>query len=98
MLNNAVGKSVQDGPLDCQVIKVITMEEQENLQLARQGRQVALVIAGAMLFWIVMQWFGSQIGLTMRVFVLIDLAVLAAFLWALIVAFQLWCKRQAENK
>jgi len=30
--------------------------------------------------------------------VLIDLAVLAAFLWALVVAFQLWRKRQAEDE
>ena len=74
------------------------MDEHENLQLARQGRKVALVIAGAMLFWIAMQWFGPQIGLTMRFFVLIDLAVLAAFLWALVVAFQLWRKRQAEDE
>lgn len=74
------------------------MAEQENLEFARQGRQVALVISGAMLFWIVMQWFGPQMGLTMRVFVLIDLAVLAAFLWALVVAFQLWRKRQAEGE
>jgi branched-subunit amino acid ABC-type transport system permease component len=56
------------------------------------------MIAGAMLFWIAMQWFGPQIGLTMRVFVLIDLAVLAAFLWALVVAFQLWRTRQAEDE
>jgi len=74
------------------------MGEHENLQLARQGRKVALVIAGAMLFWIAMQWFGPQIGLTMRFFVLIDLTVLAAFFWALVVAFQLWRKRQAEDE
>ena len=93
-----VDQGVRDGALDRQVIKAMTMDEQENLQLAREGRQVALVIAGAMLFWIVMQWFGPQIGLTMRFFVLIDLAVLAAFLWALVVAFQLWRKRQAEDE
>ena len=93
-----VDQSVRDGALDRQVIKALTMGEHENLQLARQGRQVGLVIAGAMLFWISIQWFGPQIGLTMRFFVLIDLAVLAAFLWALVVAFQLWRKRQAEDE
>jgi hypothetical protein len=98
MQSNMVDQSVRDGALDRQVIKAMTMDEQENLQLARQGRKVALMIAGAMLFWIAMQWFGPQIGLTMRVFVLIDLAVLAAFLWALVVAFQLWRKRQAEDE
>lgn len=93
-----VDQSVRDGALDRQVIKALTMGEHENLQLARQGRKVALVIAGAMLFWIAMQWFGPQIGLTMRFFVLIDLTVLAVFFWALVVAFQLWRKRQAEDE
>ena len=93
-----VDQSVRDGALDRQVIKALTMGEHENLQLARQGRKVALVIAGAMLFWIAMQWFGPQIGLTMRFFVLIDLTVLAAFFWALVVAFQLWRKRQVEDE
>ena len=45
----------------------------------RQGRLVALVIAGAMLLWIVVQWLGPKLGLAGRFAILIDLAVLAAF-------------------
>jgi hypothetical protein len=39
-----VDQSVWDGALDRQVIKAVVMAEQENLEFARQGRQVALVI------------------------------------------------------
>jgi hypothetical protein len=43
------------------------------------------------------QWLGSEIGLTTRYTVLIDLGVLAAFFWALLVSFQMWRKRQTDD-
>lgn len=61
---------------------------------ARQGRFVAIVIAGAMLFWIVAQWIGSKLGIDVRYQVLIDLITLAAFAWALVVTILIWRKRQ----
>ena len=73
------------------------MDEEQDHKIARQGRVVSLVIAGAMLFWIAVQWLGSEIGLTTRYAVLIDLGVLAAFFWALLVSFQLWRKRQTDD-
>ena len=62
-----------------------------------QGRIAAIVIAGAMVFWIVAQWIGSKLGIPVRFQVLIDLIALAAFFWALVVTFQIWRKRQ-NNK
>ncbi len=65
-----------------------------ELELAKQGRIVALVIAGSMLFWIVAQWLGPQLGVAGRYAFLIDLMVLAALFWSMVVTFQIWRKRQ----
>ena len=73
------------------------VRQDRDHKIARQGRVVSLVIAGAMLFWIAVQWLGPEIGLTTRYAVLIDLGVLAAFFWALLVSFQLWRKRQTDD-
>ena len=64
----------------------------------RQGRLVALVIAGAMLMWIVVQWLGPKFGLALRFAILIDLAVLAAFIWAMVVSLRMWRLRQKQGK
>ena len=64
----------------------------------RQGRLVALVIAGAMLMWIVVQWLGPKFGLALRFAILIDLAVLAAFIWAMVVSLRMWRHRQQQRK
>jgi hypothetical protein len=66
----------------------------EEAALARQGRIVALVIAGSMLFWIAASSVGPALGLPGRFAILIDLAVLAALLWSMIVTYQIWRKRQ----
>ena len=73
------------------------MDEEQDRKIARQGRVVSLVIAAAMLFWIAVQWLGPGISLTTRYAVLIDLGVLAAFFWALLVSFQMWRKRQTDD-
>lgn len=64
----------------------------------RQGRLVALVIAGTMIFWVVAQWMGAAIGLPNRYVFLVDFFALAGFLWALIVTWQIWRKRRDRNK
>jgi hypothetical protein len=69
---------------------------QNNSQdaLAKKGRMVALVIAGAMVFWILAQWIGPQLGMPGRFALLIDFAVLAALVWSMIVTYQIWRARQ----
>ncbi|MCG6903654.1 MAG: DUF5337 domain-containing protein [Rhodobacter sp.] len=62
--------------------------------LARQGRLVALVIAGTMVLWMLAQWIGREVGLQARFVFLFDLAALGGFIWALVVTYQIWRKRR----
>lgn len=70
------------------------MGQDKDAEQARQGRIVALVIAGTMIGWIVAQWLGKQVGMDNRFAVLIDLAALAGFFWALVVTLQIWRNRR----
>jgi threonine/homoserine/homoserine lactone efflux protein len=63
-------------------------------EVARQGRLVALVIAGTMLLWMAAQWLGAALELPARFVFLFDLAALAGFIWALFVGVQIWRKRR----
>ncbi|MDA7827751.1 DUF5337 domain-containing protein [Rhodobacteraceae bacterium] len=73
------------------------MDREAEKRFARQGRTTALVIAGAMLIWLAAQWIGPKLGLAGRYAILVDLLVLAAFFWALVVSFQMWRKRQSDK-
>ena len=70
------------------------MDRDPGQDIARQGRIVALVIAGAMLLWMGAQFVGAKLALEARYMFLIDLLALAAFVWALIVTYQIWRKRR----
>ncbi len=72
----------------------MTQPSEQDKALARQGRLVALVIAGTMILWFAAQWIGRELGLEARFVFLFDLAALAGFLWALIVTYQIWRKRR----
>ncbi|MES2433870.1 MAG: DUF5337 domain-containing protein [Pseudomonadota bacterium] len=61
---------------------------------ARQTRLVALVIAGTMLLWMAGQQIGFELGLPLKYTLLLDLAALAGFIWALIVTYQIWRARR----
>ena len=73
------------------------MDQSTELQFARRGRLLALVIAGTMLFWLAPQWIGPKIGLAGQYAVLIDLVVMAAFVMTIYNGLQLWRKRH-NNK
>ncbi|MEM6275782.1 MAG: DUF5337 family protein [Pseudomonadota bacterium] len=64
-----------------------------DMARARTGRTVALVLVGATLIWLLAQVLGPKLGLPGEYAILFDLAALAAFLWAIIVAFRLWRTR-----
>ncbi|SEK70387.1 DUF5337 domain-containing protein [Pacificibacter marinus] len=72
------------------------MAPDKDSRLAKKARLVSLVIAGTMVLWIGAQWVGSTLGLTTRYAVLFDLLALAAFVWALIVIYQIWRARQSS--
>ncbi|MDB5657812.1 MAG: hypothetical protein JWS10_427 [Cypionkella sp.] len=61
---------------------------------ARQTKLVALVIAGTMILWMVGQQIGAELGLPLKYTLLLDLAALAGFIWALVVTYQIWRKRR----
>ena len=66
-------------------------------RLARKSRTVSLVIAGAMVIWLLAQVLGPQLGLPGRYALLVDFAALAALIWALVVTLQIWRARKAAH-
>lgn len=65
---------------------------------AKKGRTAAFVIAGSILVWFLMQWLAVQLNIASRIMLLIDLAVMAAMVWSLIVTFQIWRARRDADK
>ncbi|MCV2875120.1 DUF5337 domain-containing protein [Rhodobacteraceae bacterium XHP0102] len=67
----------------------------QEAALDRKGRIAALVIAGAMLAWMLLQLIGAHMNWPLRVAFLFDLAAMAALFWALVVTYQVWQGRKA---
>ncbi len=59
-----------------------------------EGRRIALVVAGAAVFWVAVEFLGGQMGWPPKYILLADLSVGAAFIWAMVAAFRLW-RRQS---
>ncbi|WP_172330746.1 DUF5337 domain-containing protein [Mangrovicoccus sp. HB161399] len=66
---------------------------EDEVRLARKGRKVALVVAATMVLWFGVQLAGAAFGLPVRIAFLFDFAAIAAFVWALVVTYQLWQAR-----
>lgn len=69
----------------------------EPQNLAREGRLVALVIAGTMLLWLAVQALGAKLGWEARYAFLADLAAIAGFIWALVVTWRIWQRQKAQR-
>ena len=74
------------------------MHSQKDHMQAKKGRTASLVIAGAMLIWLAMQWAAVQLDISSRYMLLLDLAVMAAMVWSLVVTFQIWRARRDADK
>ncbi|HAB77039.1 DUF5337 domain-containing protein [Planktomarina sp.] len=74
------------------------MHSEKDHTQAKKGRTASLVIAGAMLIWLAMQWAAVQLDISSRYMLLLDLAVMAAMVWSLIVTFQIWRARRDADK
>ena len=70
------------------------MRDDHEKSLSRQARLVSLVIAATMIFWMLAQFIGGQLGLPSHYVFLFDLFALAGFFWALVVTWQIWRKRR----
>lgn len=73
------------------------MSDDRDRRIAAKSRVAGLVIAGTMVIWLIGGWLGPDLGLTARHLFLLDFAALAAFVWALVVAYQAWRLRQADK-
>lgn len=73
------------------------MSDARHKAFARKGQIAGLVIAGAMLIWLGVQLWGQDLGISARYMFLFDFAALAAFFWALVVAWQMWQQRSDEK-
>jgi len=74
------------------------MNNELDQQIARKGRHVALVIAGAMVIWFGAGLLGSALGLPGRFALLVDFAALAALIYAFFNIYQIWRLRQEDNQ
>ena len=72
----------------------LPMQNADDAALDRKGRVAALVIAGTMLLWMLMQAIGAHLGWPTRLVFLFDLAAIAALFWALVVTYQVWQGRK----
>ncbi len=70
------------------------MSTELDQQIARKGRHVALVIAGAMIIWFGAGVLGGALGLPGRFALLFDFAALAALIYAMVNIYQIWRMRQ----
>jgi uncharacterized iron-regulated membrane protein len=66
------------------------MVVKESRSDLRQGRVVGVVIAVAMILWLLAQWLGPYLGLPGRYALLIDFLALVAFLWAIVSGILMW--------
>jgi|TARA_B110000259_G_scaffold97800_1_gene112998 hypothetical protein len=74
------------------------MPPQHDHIQAKKGRTAGLVIAGSMLVWLGMQWAAVELNMSSRYMLLLDLAVMAAMVWSLVVTFQIWRTRRDADK
>ncbi|MDP3262800.1 MAG: DUF5337 domain-containing protein [Tabrizicola sp.] len=66
----------------------------DDMKRAAQARLVAFVIAGTMILWMGAQWLGGELGWETRFVFLFDFAAIAAFVWAMVVTYQIWRGRR----
>jgi hypothetical protein len=71
-----------------------TRPDPADLSRARRARVVGIVLAATMILWMGAQWLGGRMGWETRFVFLFDLAAIAAFVWALVVTYQIWRGRR----
>ena len=65
--------------------------------LEKQARIAAIVILVTFPLWMLASWAGGTYGWQPRYAILFDLSALAAFVWAMVVLYQVWRKRQQNR-
>jgi Family of unknown function (DUF5337) len=73
---------------------MVQRPDPQDLKRASQARLVGIVLAVTMILWMGAQWLGGQLGLDTRYVFLLDFAAIGAFLWAMVVTYQIWRGRR----
>ena len=60
----------------------------------KQSRLIAIVIAGSVLFWTIIQGAAPSLEISARYMLLIDFMTLAALAWCLISLYKILCSRR----
>ncbi|MBI1217688.1 MAG: hypothetical protein GC186_03985 [Rhodobacteraceae bacterium] len=68
----------------------------EDAHLAGQAKLAAIVIAATGILWVAGNFLGGRLGIDARYAFLLDFAALAAFVWALVVTWRVWRRRQGN--
>jgi hypothetical protein len=63
----------------------------------KQGRLIALIIAGSVLFWSVLQGAAPYLGISARYMLLIDFFTLATLAWAMILLYKIVISRRERR-
>ena len=63
----------------------------------KQGRLIALVIAGSVLIWSVMQGVAPSLGISARYMLMIDLFTLISLSWSLFSLYKLFMDYQEKK-
>ena len=63
----------------------------------KQGRLIALVIAGSVLFWSVMQGAAPSLAISAQYMLLIDFFTLAALAWSIISLYKIIISRRESR-
>jgi len=63
----------------------------------KQGRLIALIIAGPVLFWSVLQGAAPSFGISARYMLLIDFFTLAALAWSMISLYKIVIYRRERR-
>jgi hypothetical protein len=74
-------------------------DETSPAERRRRGqiRLAAIVMAVTMVLWMGASFLGGRLGLPVRFAFLIDLAAIAALVWALFVTYWVWKARREET-
>ena len=72
------------------------MQDQTDQAQRRQLRLAGAVIILVMVAWFGVSALGGALGLPVRFAFLIDLAAMAAMIWALVVLYRVWRAREGS--
>ena len=73
------------------------MGELNKNEKEKKGRLIALIIAGSVLFWSLLQGAAPSVGIPAHYMLLIDFFTLAALAWAMISLYKIVRSRQEKR-